>query len=270
MRRQLSLCFSFSLLITASAVAQKASPEPDEPSVGKHLFILSGQSNMQGLKPEESFIPTVDQQYGKGKSIVVFDALGGQPIRRWHKAWKSGPNKQSQAPKGKKLVLGDLYDRLMTKVRAAIKNQQVETVTFLWMQGERDAREQFGDVYATSLQGVLDQLARDLNRKDIRIVIGRLSDFDMKNSRYKHWTKLREVQVKFAESHPRAAWVNTDDLNDGTNRRGKPIKDDLHYSAVGYKVFGKRMAMAARYLHTRGRISSGDGTWGIPVPAEKK
>jgi len=76
--------------------------------------------------------------------------------------------------------------------------------------------------------------------------------------------------VRFATQHARAAWVNTDDLNDGFNRRGKPIADDLHYSAIGYKVFGQRLAMAARYLHSRGRISSRNGKWGIEVPAEKE
>ncbi len=258
------------LAIILLAVAPTAAQEPAETDGGKHLFILSGQSNMQGLKPEESFIPTIVQQYGNGKSIVVFDAQGGQPIRRWHKKWTGPKTQKLAAPKGKQVVLGDLYDRLMSKVRPAIKDQKIASITFLWMQGERDAREQFGDVYARSLQGVLDQLAGDLGRKDIRVVVGRLSDFDMQNKRYQHWTKLREVQVEFATQHPRAAWVNTDDLNDGFNRKGKPIANDLHYSAIGYTVFGKRLAMAARYLHSRGRISSGDGKWGIEVPAAKE
>ena len=30
---------------------------------GQHLFILSGQSNMAGLKPEESFIPAVEKAF---------------------------------------------------------------------------------------------------------------------------------------------------------------------------------------------------------------
>ena len=165
------------LLAVAPTAAQESAQRDSGTDGGKHLFILSGQSNMQGLKPEESFIPTIVQQYGKGKSIVVFDAQGGQPIRRWYKQWTPGP--KLAAPKGKQVVLGDLYERLMSKVRSAIKDQKIASVTFLWMQGERDAREQFADVYARSLQGVLDQLARDLGRKDIRLVLGRLSDFDM-------------------------------------------------------------------------------------------
>lgn len=32
---------------------------------GKHLSILSGQSNMEGLKPEESFIPAIEAEFGK-------------------------------------------------------------------------------------------------------------------------------------------------------------------------------------------------------------
>lgn len=56
---------------------------------------------------------------------------------------------------------------------------------------------------------------------------------------------VREAQVKVAVDAVKGAWVDTDDLNDGKNRRGKMIKDDLHYSAEGYVTFGKRLADAA-------------------------
>ena len=80
----------------------------------KHLFILSGQSNMQGHRPDEAFTPTVEKALGKDKVIVVQDALGGQPIHRWWKGWHD--------PQGKKPAQsGDLYDRLMSKVNPAIK-----------------------------------------------------------------------------------------------------------------------------------------------------
>ncbi|QEG39315.1 sialate O-acetylesterase [Roseimaritima ulvae] len=35
---------------------------------------------------------------------------------------------------------------------------------------------------------------------------------------------------------------------DGENRRDKPIKNDLHYSAEGYKTLGKRFAENALEL----------------------
>lgn len=205
---------------------------------GKHLFILSGQSNMAGLKPEESFTPAVEKKFGKENVIVVFDAHGGQPIRRWYKEWK--PEGGAVAPKN-----GDLYDRLMKKVEPAIKDQTVATVTFLWMQGERDANEGHGSVYEASMKGLVKQLANDLGREDVNVVIGRLSDFGLKKGGYKDWKTVREAQVKVAEDAPKGAWVDTDDLNDGKARNGKEIKDDLHYSAEGYVTFGSRLAEAS-------------------------
>ena len=88
-------------------------------------------------------------------------------------------------------------------------------------------------------------------RSGIGMSLGRLSDFDLGNKRYPHWTKVREAQVAVAEADPNGAWVNTDDLNDGVNRRGKQIKNDLHYSAEGYKTLGKRFAAAAiKLIHS--------------------
>jgi len=205
---------------------------------GQHLFILSGQSNMAGLRPEESFTPTVEKKFGKENVIVVKHAVGGQPIRRWYKAWKDAEG--TAPPK-----TGDLYDVTMKKVNAAIKDQKLASVTFLWMQGERDAKEQHGAVYAASLKGLYRQLSEDLKRDDINFVIGRLSDFDLENQRYPHWTMVREAQVKVAEEMARGTWIDTDDLNDGKNRRGKAIEDDLHYSGEGYVIFGERLAAAA-------------------------
>ena len=205
----------------------------------KHLFILSGQSNMQGHRPDEAFTPAVEKALGEDKVIVIQDALGGQPIHRWWKQWKTPEgNKPAQS--------GDLYDRLMSKVNPAIKGKKLASVSFVWMQGERDANMGWGDLYEEALVGLHAQLAKDLgkNPKDMAFVIGRLSDFDLNNKRYRHWTKVRKAQVKVADSSPKFSWVDTDDLNDGKNRRGKEIKNDLHYSAEGYKTLGKRFAEA--------------------------
>lgn len=116
------------------------------------------------------------------------------------------------------------------------------------MQGERDARESLADRYIDSFEGLISQLEKDLGRNDINIVIGRLSDFDMENKTYPHWTRIRDLQVAFADSKPNAAWVDTDDLNTGLNEQGNQIKDDLHYSVSGYKRFGERLAQEAIQL----------------------
>jgi hypothetical protein len=247
---------------------------------GKHLFILSGQSNMARLDPNEAFTPAMNQTFGKNNVIVVHDAKGGQPIRRWYKKWKSAtgnepaPAAKAPARRFKRNTVedgtanrstraaarvkrrsanrrpatpatnGDLYDRMMKTVAAATKGRTIKTVTFVWMQGEADSKSD-GEVYAASLRGLIDQLGKDLNRKDLNFVIGRLSDHSMDNRRFPHWTMVREAQVVVAETDPRGAWVDTDNLNSGTDTKGKKVEDGLHYSVEGYKTLGQRFAAAA-------------------------
>ncbi|PXA03433.1 hypothetical protein DDZ13_12120 [Coraliomargarita sinensis] len=50
----------------------------------KHLFILSGQSNMAALKPELSFTPAVEAEFGAENVTVVKDAQNGAAIRSWY------------------------------------------------------------------------------------------------------------------------------------------------------------------------------------------
>ncbi|MBP84587.1 MAG: acetyl xylan esterase [Verrucomicrobiales bacterium] len=202
---------------------------------GKHLFILSGQSNMAGHRPEEAFIPAVEEAFGKENVIVIQDAVGGQPIQRWYKAWK---DPASNAPD----KTGDLYDRLLDKVKQETEGKAPASVSFFWMQGERDAKMGWAPVYEKSLLGLYQQLSDDLGRDDVIFVIGRLSDYGVGTEQ---WDEVRAIQVRVADSDKRFSWVDTDDLNDGKNRRGKEIKDDLHYSDKGYRIFGERMAAEA-------------------------
>ena len=214
------------LLIAVCLLISLACGHADE---GKHLFILSGQSNMVGLKEKMSFTPVVEKKFGKDHVIVVKDAAGGQPIRQWYKAWK--PAAGAAPAEG---ANGKLYDRLMSKVNPAIEGQKFASVTFVWMQGERDAKEKHGEVYADSFKGLLAQLKADLKCDDINFVIGRLSDFDMQDKKYPHWTIVRDAQVKLAESDPLGTWVDTDAMNGKSN--------GLHYSKEGYAQLGKRFA----------------------------
>ena len=225
-----SLTFLGILILSMAFASAKKAP---------HLFILSGQSNMVGLDPEVSFIPAVEKEFGAENIIIVKDAQGGQPIRRWYKNWQSAEGNKSF------FDYGDLYDQLMEKVKVVTKGKKIGTISFIWMQGEKDARESHGIVYADSFRGLISQLQSDLGRNDINVVLGRLSDFDMKNQKYPHWTIVRDAIVDLAEADPSISWVDTDDLNDGLNKKGKEIKDDLHYSVNGYKVLGDRFAKEA-------------------------
>mgnify|MGYP000110815181 CR=1 FL=1 len=151
-------------------------------------------------------------------------------FKRWYKQWKPAQGDEPRAT-------GDLYDRLMTKVRAAIEGKEIRTVTFIWMQGERDATESHGTVYAESLKGLVKQLSGDLKRDDLNVVIGRLNDHRMNNKGKPHWTMVREIQVQVAKELPRADWVDTDDLNGP--------KNGIHATKDGFNKLGERFAEKA-------------------------
>ena len=223
------------LIIFVSAILFATGAAAEE---GKHLFILSGQSNMERLVHRQSFTPVVEEAFGKDNVIVVKHAQSGQPIRRWYKEWKSADGKM---PPGN----GDLYDRLMEKVWPPTSNQTIATVTFIWMQGEIDARTSNGDVYADSLKGLYKQLCRDLGRDVVNFVIGRLSDFGINNDRYPHWTMVQQAQEQVAASNPRFVLVNTDAYNDIKDPQTGEMRNDLHYSREGYIAFGQELAASA-------------------------
>lgn len=200
-------------------------------AAGKHLFILSGQSNMAGLNPKASFTPAVEQEFSKENVIVVKSAKGGQPIRRWYKDWKSANGTPSKNN-------GDLYDTMMELVHAAIKGQEIASVTFVWMQGERDAKTKEYSVYGDSLKGLVKQIQDDLKRKDVNVVVGRLGKGQLEGKLWsKDWAALRKVQEDLCKADPQWEIVDCDDL--------EMRKDKLHFTAAGYKGMGARFAAKA-------------------------
>lgn len=127
----------------------------------------------------------------------------------------------------------------MTKTLAAILVSSVASLSSLCAEGGKH-------LYAVSgLNGLIKQIGDDLKREEVNVVIGRLSDYGNSNPSAGEWEMVRKAQVKVAEDAESGAWVDTDDLNDGLNRGGKMISNDLHYSAQGYVNFGTRLADAA-------------------------
>lgn len=197
------------------------------------LFILSGQSNMAGLNPKVSFTPAVEKEFAGDDVIVVKHALGGQPIRRWYKKWQL-PDGASEGKGGPKN--GDLYDQLMQAVATALGDKKPDSVAFVWMQGERDAKAGWQAAYYEALRGTVEQIRTDLKHKDIVVVVGRLSDHLKGDA---GWDAVRAAQEKVAADEPLGAWVDTDDLNG---------KEGLHYNQPGYAELGSRFAARASEL----------------------
>ncbi len=197
-----------------------------------HLILLSGQSNMANMDPARVFTPEVQKYFGAENVVVVKVAQKGQPIRRWFKKWNVTGDQNSAE-------IGDLYEQLMKETATAMRGKSLKSATLIWMQGERDAKEHLSDRYEEAFRGLLEQIKADLKVAELNCIIGRLSDAGLGK---KDWDKIREIQQKLGEAGPRAAWVNTDDLNDdNVTRDGTPLKpNDLHYSEAGYDLLAKR------------------------------
>lgn len=229
------------LVCLESSVCIAAEPDVN----GKHLFILSGQSNMVGMNPDLSFTPALTMAFSKDEVLVVKDAHGGQSIRSWGKSnHEFPPPTTGRVPK----VRGELYGRLIEKVKAAVAGQSLKTVTFVWMQGESDLNNTAYDAY---LKELLGQLEADLAFKKINLVIGRISDAGLDGGKRREGNlTIRRIQQEFAEAHPRGAWVDTDDLND--RKDGEKVVNDLHYTKEGYQILGTRFAEKAIALIEKG------------------
>ena len=223
--------FTFIMALTSIIFCSSAKGSDEE----IHLFILSGQSNMANLNLDNSFIPVVEEKFGKKSVLIVKDAQDGRPIECWYKKNQLDWRSIWSVIKGKTLeTRGYLYTRLITKVGIAIEGKKLKSITFIWMQGERDALSKNGYDYKVRWEGLMNNMMNDLGSEKINFVIGRLSDFDMNNEKYPHWTMIREIQVSIAVESPIGAWVDTDEFN-GTD-------DNLHYTQDGYKQLGKAFA----------------------------
>ena len=85
-----SLITLFSCVVLLSASAQAGD---------RHLFILSGQSNMAGLNPQAAFLPELKKLLPDDDIQHVKFARGGQPIRKWVANWDEIAKKDDLAPR---------------------------------------------------------------------------------------------------------------------------------------------------------------------------
>ena len=239
-------------LLTASAIAET---EKDKPV---HLFVLSGQSNMAGMDPETGFMTEAKKLFKDEKVVYIKVAKGGQPICRWLEEWqgiakKNGleENHIKRIHRGGKV---EFYQPILDQYKEMLKKHpKFESVTFCWMQGERDANGGAHAAYKDALTLLIAKLRRDLERPDMNIVIGRISDAALDRPA---WITVRKAQREIAAEDPRGAWVDVDDLND-KEVNGK-MQSVVHYSKEGYVTLGIRFARQG-YALVKGEEPAEDG-----------
>ena len=192
----------------------------------------------------DTFSKSVAAVFGAEKVIVVTKGIPSQPIRSWCKSW-APPEGAAQPTEEERRRFGWLYEELMGLVKKRIANQELASVTFIWMQGEEDARAGLASVYEKSFLSLLDQFKSDLKIDKMNFVVGRINDYWLSSNKIPDGERMRALQAKMGESIKGGAWIDTDDLNTGMNPWGGFEVDGGHYPNPGYRVMGQRFARKA-------------------------
>lgn len=235
MIRSKRFCLILTLLVVSLGITEQAHAED-----GKHLFILSGQSNMRKPLPE-SFRQVVAGVFGEDRVITTTVAHPSQPIRKWVKDWAPPPGVEAK-PDDKQ---GEIYERLIKSVKKSIGDHAIESVTFIWMQGEADAKAGWAGVYKQSFLSIIEQLKRDLDQDNVNFVLGRINDYWLPSNNTPDGDHIRAIQQQLGEENAHGDWVNTDDLNRGVNPWGGFSEADGHFPPPAYRVMGQRFAYKA-------------------------
>ena len=248
---KLKIITLLTLLLTASLVAAADKPV--------HLFILSGQSNMQGMDPETGFMPGAKKLFKDEEVVYIKVAKRAQPICRWLEEWDDIAKEQGLSERDReRLWKGEgvlLYQPILDQYKETLKKHpKPASVTFCWMQGERDANGGGLPAYKDALKLLIAKLRRDLERPDMNIVIGRLSDA---GGNKESWGAMRKIQMEIVNEEPSGAWVDCDDLNNRM-KDGK-MENAVHYNRPeGYVILGERFARQG-YALIKGKEPAEDG-----------
>ena len=227
---------------------------------------------MAGMDPETGFMTEAKKQFKDEKVVYIKVAKGGQPICRWLEEWQDIAKKNGLDERGiKRIHKGgkvEFYQPILDQYKEMVKKHpKFKSVTFCWMQGERDANGGGQPAYKDALKLLITKLRRDLERPDMNIVIGRLSDAGQKKE---SWGAMRKIQMEIVNEDPSGAWVDCDDLNDKM-KDGK-MQNAVHYNRPeGYITLGRRFARQGHALVT-GKEPAENGRPGDQAPQklEKK
>ena len=237
------------LVFLSGSLLFGAAPDAPAPEGKMKVFILSGQSNMVGQGDAKSLpedlagTPENVFMFSKGK-WQPFEPGGGRfgPevtfVREMAKAWpgqkigivkyaKGGTSLSQWDPD----LAGSLYEKLMTLVKAAREEEDFEVAGMLWMQGERDSKnEAAAKAYAENFKSFIARVRQDLERPELPFLFGRI------NNKGNLVELVRKAQEETPANVPGTAMIDCDGLSKKS--------DNLHYDTEGQLEMGRLFAAA--------------------------
>lgn len=266
------ICISIIALMVAAPISLLA-----ESAKKTEVFLLAGQSNMNGLGKVENLPEPYKRDFEKvkvwdsedkkwvplspgvvnkdGKTFgpelsfghAITEVLPGDDIRLVKFAVNGTALYNDWAPKE-----GPQYKGFMRTAKAALADLDAakadyEIAGMLWLQGESDALEHKAETYEKNLTAFIDHMRTEFKTPDMPFIIARVcTHYGGKSGQAQI---VREAQVKIAEEDENVAWFDTDDC--------EPVIYG-HYNARGQVKIGNRFA--EKYKDIRGKDKSDNGT----------
>ena len=253
--------FAILTVLCVTGVFAKTTPALPENPENFHIFLLMGQSNMEGgqsidgamdkephpriLKLNswnswEQAVDPITNNYkvavGPGlsfaKKLVEEDenitvglvplSVGGTQISEWMKG-------------------SALYSRTMSAVAVARQHGVIKGI--LWHQGEHDAIFQYTALqYDQNLETLIDQIRVDLGDVNLPFLVAGLVKGISQNKNHSQYALVQERLKQVGTQFYNTAYVPTNDI---------PEKgDNLHFSSDGQRILGQRYAEI--YLQMKG------------------
>ena len=140
-----------------------------------------------------------------------------------------------------------LFDNAVMMAKLAMRTSHFAGI--LWHQGESDCRNELFPLYLEKLTKIMDAFRRELNAKDIPLIVGGLGDF-LKDCPHHSWlenyTQVNEALEKFANQTPNTAFASAEGLTSNP--------DKLHFDHSSLQKFGLRYYEAFMILENKERV----------------
>lgn len=238
-----------------------------DPDATPSLVILAGQSNMVGYKTSRDDLApkwhhpianTVIWQNGRFEPLRVeggYQRKGfGPELSFAHSVNPSAQEPLALVKLAKTATYlatdwspdnqGGLFDQLVDSTRAAMMDRTVRLAALLWMQGEADSiDQQHAEAYSANLEQFLTAFRRAIGAPDLPVIAGMVNP---PLDACPHAPIVQRALRQCALSH-----VYTIDCDNLPKRR-----DNLHYTAKGLSILGRRFAAQLDQLDTNRNLQT--------------
>ena len=261
-----------------------------EPDATKRVFILLGQSNMDGygrwleypdsmrLKrndililrngrwvpmvpdqqyngPEISFAHAMKKQFPDDIISIIKVSAGGAGIRAFIPDWT-----KEVADISEDAYHGPLYKKLKEQIDIAKSDPGVVFCGVLWKQGEKDAiKKSYAEGYLVYLKEIISQIRKDTGVDNLPLYIATYFDVETAERMIEnHMFEDREAALEITAAHNRAAEEISDTyvIRHGTL---PVIRDGVHFTTGGLVTLGNLYAQEVIKNYKKGK-TPGDNT----------